>query len=204
MQVDSVPAEPQRKPVPSKAHVYGSSISTSHTVTCSELGAGGPCLWNLPISFSSPLRSVRPPTPGPWAHIAPGSSCCSQDKPLVPEAAECPHIRSGHLSCFFPALHSPTAPCGPHVLPVPGAWPPCHRQSPLSTLSGPSMGQVPTPSALETVSPPGRWGPFSVPFAPGHISGRTLMPLEDPEFPFCLTSHQALKVSGLDISSLNP
>lgn len=154
-------------------------------------------------SASPPHCTESVPRLGPWAHIASGSSCCSQDKPLVPEAAECPHIRSGRLSCFFPALHSPIAPCGPHMPPVPRAWPPRHGQSLLNTLSGPSMGQVPTLSALETVSPPGRWGTFSVPFAPGHISGRTLLPLEDPEFPFCLTSHQALKVSGLDLSSLN-
>lgn len=159
-------------------------------------------------SASPPHCAESVPRLGPWAHIASGSSCCSQDKPLVPEAAEWPHIHSGCLSCFFPALHSPTAPCGPHVPPVPGAWPPRHGQSPLNTLSGPSMGQVP-PWRHGTIRPgdsfpPGRWGPFSVPFAPGHISGRTLMPLEDPEFTFCLTSHQALKVSGLDLSSLNP
>ena len=97
-------------------------------------------------------------------------------------------------------------PLRPTHSPIPRAWPPHHEQPLLHTLPGPSMGQVLTPPALEIACPRlmgallcalGSWAHLFVP-------RRTLMPLRDPEFTFCLIPHQPLKVSGLDLLSLNP
>lgn len=157
---------------------------------------------------ASPLHCTESiPGPGPWAHIASGSSHCSQDKPLVPEKPASVPTSSQAISPASSQLRTASyIPLRPTHSPIPRAWPPHHEQPLLHTLPGPSMGQVPTPPALEIACPRlmgallcalGSWAHLFVP-------RRTLMPLRDPEFTFCLIPHQPLKVSGLDLLSLNP
>ena len=80
------------------------------------------------------------------------------------------------------------------------------RTAPAAHPPRPLHGPGPDTTALETAPPRlmgallcalGSWARL---FGPR----RTLMPLGDPEFTFCLTPHQPLKVSGLDLFSLNP
>ena len=94
---------------------------------------------------------------------------------------------------------------------------PPHSRSPRSLASAPRTapaahpprplhGPGPDTTALETAPPRlmgallcalGSWAHLFVP-------RRTLMPPGDPEFTFCLIPRQPLKVSGLDLFSLNP